>query len=74
MFSADPCARLTLSLSGGSKVRNVIPGDWNRDGQMDVLLILAGTVDPNRFTAGTWEMRLYYGDRKGLGNNNCRNC
>ena len=63
-FSSIPCAQIELSPSD-FKVQNVIPGDFNHDGQMDVLLMMSQEESTPSKTA-IWDMRIHYGNRTGF--------
>lgn len=60
-FLSQPCAR--IGWTSRARLLNAVPGDFNRDGQLDMLLMFAAD------DRAAVEMRLYYGNRTAFGMN-----
>lgn len=59
-FSLLPNATVTIAQTPPFIITNIVPGDFNHDGKLDVLVM--GQADPVRNPQGELMMRVYLGN------------
>ncbi|KAF9918621.1 hypothetical protein FBU30_000125 [Linnemannia zychae] len=59
-FSLLPTATVTIAQNPPFIITNIVPGDFNHDGKLDVLVM--GQTDPEKNPDGELMMRIYFGN------------